>query len=131
MEENKQETEIRETTEQVGNTTVERQSVAQRTQTSGVVTAQRAVWFIVGAISIIIALRFILLLLGANQSAGFTDFIYTLSSIFVAPFVGIFGQPTIGTSVFEISSLLAIAVYMLIGWGITKLLTLNRPHEAI
>ncbi len=131
MQEEKQETEIRETTNQVGDTSVGRQSVTKRTQTSGAVVAQRVVWFIVGVISVIIALRFALLLLGANQGAGFTDFVYTLSSVFVAPFVGIFGQPTYGTSVFEISSLLAIAVYLLIGWGIAKLFTLGSPREEV
>lgn len=131
MQEDKQETEIRETTTQVGNTAVDKQTVSQRVQTPGVVVAQRIVWFIVGAISVVIALRFVLLLLGANQQAGFTDFVYTLSGIFVAPFIGIFGQPTYGTSVFEVSSLLAIAVYLLIGWGIAKLLTISRPNQEV
>ena len=131
MQEDRQETEIRETTTRVGDTSVDRQTVSQKVQVSGAVIAQRIVWFIVGVISIIIALRFVLLLLGANQAAGFTDFIYGLSGVFVAPFIGIFGEPTYGTSVFEISSLLAIAVYLLIGWGIAKLLTIGRVRETV
>lgn len=131
MQPEKQETEIRETGTVVGDTSVQQRTVATKTQTSGVVIAQRIVWFIVGVISVIIALRFALLLLGANQAAGFTDLVYSLSAVFVAPFVGIFGEPTYGTSVFEISSLLAIAVYMLLGWGIAKLLTIGRPREEI
>lgn len=131
MQPEKQETEIRESNTTVGDTSVQKQTVATSVQTSGVVIAQRIVWFIAGIISIIIALRFVLLLLGANQSAGFTDFVYSLSGAFVAPFNGIFGQPTYGTSVFEVSSLLAIAVYLLIAWGITKLLTIGQPREAV
>ena len=131
MQSEKQETEIRETATRVGDTSVQKQTVATKVQTSGVVLAQRIVWFIVGFISVIIAIRFILLLLGANQSAGFTDFVYSLSNIFVAPFTGIFGLPTYGTSVFEIGSLIAIGVYLLVGWGITKLLTIGRPHEEV
>jgi len=131
MQPEKQETEIRETATRVGDTSIQKQTVATKVQTSGLVLAQRIVWFIVGFISAIIAIRFILLLLGANQSAGFTDFIYSLSNIFVAPFTGIFGQPTYGTSVFEISSLIAIGVYLLVGWGITKLLTIGRPREEV
>ena len=126
-----QETEVRETTTQDGNTTVQRQTVAQREQTSGVVVVQRVVWFIAGLISVIIALRFILLLLAANRGAGFTDFIYSLSAPFVAPFVGIFGEPTYGTSVFEVSSLLAIVIYLLIAWGIAKLFTIARPKDEV
>ncbi|OYX42404.1 hypothetical protein B7Y94_03420 [Candidatus Saccharibacteria bacterium 32-49-12] len=131
MQEDRQETEVRETNTRVGDTSVERRTVDRRVETPGVVVAQRIVWFIVGAISVVIALRFVLLLLGANQGAAFTDFVYSLSGVFVAPFVGIFGEPSYGSSVFEISSLLAIAVYLLIGWGIAKLLTLSRPHQEI
>lgn len=131
MQDDVQETEVRETNIQDGNTTVQRQTVAHNSQVSSVVIAQRIVWFIIGLINIIIALRFIFLLLGANKGAGFTDFIYSMSAPFVAPFVGIFGEPVYGESVFEISSLLAIVIYTLIGWGIAKLITLARPQDEI
>jgi hypothetical protein len=93
MQEEQQKTEIRETNAQAGDETVRRQTVYTKEQPSGVVVAQRIIWYIVGAISVIIALRFVLLLLGANQAAGFTDLVYGISGIFVAPFVGIFGEP--------------------------------------
>ena len=131
MQQDMQETEVRETTTQDGNTTVQRQTVAQREQTSGVVVAQRVVWFVAGLISAIIGLRFVFLLLGANRGADFTDFIYTLSAPFVAPFVGIFGEPAYGTSVFEVSSLLAIVIYLLIALGIAKLFTIARPKDEV
>lgn len=131
QDEDMQQTEVRETNTKVGDTSVNRQTVTRKAHTPGVVLAQRIVWFITGLITTIIALRFALLLLGANQGAGFTDFIYGLSAIFVAPFVGIFGQPTYGEFTLEISSILAIIVYLLIGWGIAKLLTLGRPQDEI
>jgi hypothetical protein len=131
MQEETQETEIRETTSQVGDTSIGRQTVSKTVVTPGVVVAQRVIWFIVGLVSVLIAIRFVLLLLGANQAAGFTDFIYGVSSVFVAPFVGIFGEPAYGKSVFEIGSLLAIVVYVLIGWGLAKMLTIGSPHEEI
>lgn len=129
MQEDTRETEVRETVTQDGNTTVQRQVASERSQTSGVVVAQRIVWLIVGIINVIIALRFVFLLLGANRGASFTDFIYSLSAPFVAPFVGIFGEPVYGKSVFEVSSVLAIVIYLLIGWGIAKLLTITRPQD--
>ena len=131
MQEDTQETEVRETTTRDGDTTVQRQTVARREETPGVVVAQRVVWYIAGLISIIIALRFVFLLLGANRGADFTDFVYSLSAPFVAPFVGIFGEPTYGTSVFEVSSLLAIVIYLLIAWGIAKLFTIARPKDEV
>lgn len=131
MQEDTQETEVRETTTRDGDTTVQRQTMARREETPGVVVAQRVVWFIAGLISIIIALRFVFLLLGANRGADFTDFVYSLSAPFVGPFVGIFGEPAYGTSVFEVSSLLAIAIYLLIAWGIAKLFTIARPKDEV
>lgn len=131
MQEETQETEVRDTTVQNGPTTVQKQTVAHREQTPTVVVAQRIVWFIAGLITVLIALRFVFLLLGANRDAGFTDFIYSLSEPFVAPFNGIFGEPVYGTSVFEVSSLLAIVIYLLIAWGIAKLLTISRPKDEI
>ncbi len=98
-----------------------------RARASGGTVAKRVVYYIGGFIIAIIALRFLFLILGANQGSGFVDFIYGLSGIFVAPFVGIFGEPTFGVSYVETSSIVAIVVYALITVGIGKLFTLNRP----
>ena len=131
MTETEQTTEVHETTTQPNGARVERHNVSRTAQTSGIVVAQRFIWFVAGVIETLIAIRFVLLLLGANQSAGFVDFIYGITSVFVAPFVGIFGEPTYGSFMFEWSSVLAIIVYRLVAWGIVKLITLASPKEEI
>lgn len=131
MQDDVQETEVRETVTQDGNSTVQRQTVAKSSQVSSLVLVQRIIWLIVGFINALIALRFVLLLLGANKGVPFMDFVYSVSAPFVAPFVGIFGEPTYGRSVFEVSSILAIVVYLLIAIGIVKLLTVARPQDEI
>lgn len=135
MQEEQQTTEVQETTTRGGEVQEVRHQATHRKareeQPSGIVVAQRIIWFVVGVVNILIAIRFVLLLLGANHSAGFVDFIYGVTSVLVAPFTGIFGEPTYGTFVFEISSLLAIVIYALIGLGLAKLLTLSRPQEEI
>lgn len=131
MQDDIQETEVRETNVVDGNTTVQRQSVARSTQMSPIVMLQRVVWLIIGFINVVIALRFVFMLLGANRDAAFTDMIYSISEPLVAPFAGIFGETVYGQSVFEVSSLLAIVIYSLIGWGIVKLLTVARPQDEI
>lgn len=131
MEEDRQTTEVRQTNEQVGNTTVQRESVATKTAVSGVVVAQRVVYYIGGVIVALLALRLVLQLLGANQESGFVEFIYGLTAAFVAPFYGIFGEPTYGQSQFETSTFVAIVVYSLLTIGIAKLLTLGRPREEV
>lgn len=95
-------------------------------------TATNIVWFIVGAIQILLGFRFVLKLLGANPSSGFVDFIYSVSGVLTAPFDNIFGVTTQETSniqsVFEPSILVAAAVYALLGWGIVKLINVNRNN---
>lgn len=94
-------------------------------------TATNGVWYLVGFIEIILILRFVLKLFGANPANGFVDFVYAVTGILTAPFDSIFGvtKPEAGNvdSVFEPSILVAAAVYALIGWGIVKLINLNRP----
>ena len=97
-----------------------------RSSASGGVLAKRIVYYVGGVIIALIALRFLFLLLGANRGSGFVDFIYDVSSVFVAPFVGIFGEPTFGVSYVETSSIVAIIIYALIVVGIGRLFTLNR-----
>jgi hypothetical protein len=121
--------EVQTTDEQVGDTNVQRQTVSEASSAPGNVVAQRVVWYIVGFIIALLALRLILQLLGANQGNPFVDLIYGLSGIFAAPFFGMFSYtPSYGVSYFEVSTLVAILIYALIGWGIAKLFTLNSSH---
>lgn len=87
----------------------------------------RLVWYIFGAIEALLFFRFILRLLGANEAAAFTQFIYSASAIFVAPFQFVFGTPTAGGAAIELSTVLAMVVYWLIAWGIVKLILMSRP----
>jgi len=125
-------TEVKETNERVGDTSVQRQSVSKEQTVSGSVIVKRAIWFIAGFIIVLLALRILLLLFGANQENGFVSFLYTLSGVFAAPFFGVFGyEPSYGVSVFEVSSLVAIIIYALVAWGLAKLLTLGKPRQEV
>jgi hypothetical protein len=82
----------------------------------------RVVYFVLGVLEVIMGLRFIFRLLGANQDSAFAMFLYSLSHVFVAPFNGIFNDQTIGsTSVFEVSTLIAMLIYALVAWGLVEL----------
>lgn len=131
MDEEQQTTEVRETNSQVGGANVQRRTVSRTTQTSGVVVAQRVVWFFAGFIIVFLALRVLLLLLAANQGNFFVDFVYAVGGFFAAPFVGIFGSPTYGQVYFDTASVVGIVVYALLAWGLVKLITLTRPQEEV
>ncbi len=81
--------------------------------------AKQIVWFITGVIVSLIALRFVLLALGANVTSGFGALIVGLTQLFVAPFLPLFGEQQAQV---EFGALIGIAVYLLLGWGISKLL---------
>lgn len=119
--------EEKQTTVQETDTGVQQRETAVRRSAPGSVVAKRVVYYVAGFIVAIIGLRFLFLLLGANQGSAFVDFIYGLGGVFVAPFAGIFGEPTFGVSYFETSSIVAIIIYALLALGIGKLLSLNRP----
>jgi hypothetical protein len=95
-------------------------------------TAINFVWYIFGLVGFLLGIRMILKLFGANSANGFVDFIYSVSGVLSAPFDSIFGvtKAEAGTteSVFEPSILVAIAVYALIAWGITKLVSVNEKQ---
>jgi uncharacterized protein YggT (Ycf19 family) len=75
----------------------------------------RIVYFLGGLIVALLALRFVLALLGANTTNAFAQAVYTLSHPFVAPFFGLFNyQPQYGASRFEVHTLVAIVVFGLL-----------------
>jgi len=88
----------------------------------------RIVWFVFGAIEILLAIRFLLTLFGANAEAGFVKLVYGLSDIFMAPFNAIFSTGRISGATFEWSALVAIAVYALIAWGLVALIGVMSPR---
>jgi uncharacterized protein YggT (Ycf19 family) len=93
---------------------------------AGVNWINNFVWFIVGLLSILLLIRFVLLATGANEATGFAQLIYGLTGWMVAPFAGLFGRSitypgSVGTAVIEFESIVAIIVVVLLGWIVTKL----------
>jgi len=81
----------------------------------------QAVYLLFGIIEVLVALRLVLRVLGANAQAGFAQFIYGLSTPLVAPFLGLFGSPQAGANVLEMQSIVALVVYVVVGWLLAKL----------
>lgn len=89
-------------------------------------TVEYLVYYIFGALEILLAFRLILKIAGANTFSAFVGLIYGITGIFILPFEGIFrsgySQGAVATSVFEPATLVAIIVYVVLAWGIVKLL---------
>lgn len=106
-----------------------------------VVLVARAVSYLVYAylivVEIILLMGFLLLLFGANPSAGFTEWVYRNLDRVMEPFRGIFTSVELGVggneveSIFETSVLFAMIIYGILALllsGLIGLLT-NRLHQ--
>ena len=94
-----------------------------------------AVYYILGLLEILLALRFVLKLSGANPLNGFVNSVYAFSGVFTGPFETIFriwyGPGAVTGSVFEPSTIVGMIVYAVIGWGIVKVVEIisGQPVE--
>jgi len=73
--------------------------------------------------------------MGANPNAGFTDFIYSVTHVFVAPFVNVFRVTYVEGNVLEWTSILAMIVYYLLALAIIRLFLMGKsvstPEAAV
>lgn len=84
------------------------------------------VWYLLSLLEILLAFRFMLKLTGANPAAGFTNFIYTVSWPFSAPFLAVFPRTTVQGSIFEWTTLLAMVVYWMVTIAIVRLFSMSK-----
>lgn len=83
------------------------------------------VWLVTLVVTGLIAIRLLLLLLGANPGAAFVQFVSTITQPLVAPFAGVFQTIEFAYGgVLEPHAILAIIVYVLVGWLLTRLIWL-------
>lgn len=95
------------------------------------VIVARIVYWVFGVIETLIALRFVMRVLGANAAAPFTAFIYRISAVFMAPFLAVFRTQDVQGAAFEWSALLALLIYALVAWGIVALMRAAGPRRAV
>jgi len=84
--------------------------------------ATQLVWLFLGILEALLALRFGLKLIGANPDSPFAVFIYGFTNLFLFPFAGLTGTPAAGGMVLEISTMIAMVVYALIGWALERII---------
>jgi len=96
----------------------------------GSLKTKKMIYWVLGILEVLLAFRLVLKLLGANTASPFVAFVYSVSQVFIVPFIGVFRAPAapgIETqSVLEPSTLIAMIVYALIAMGIIKLIDIYR-----
>lgn len=79
------------------------------------------IWLFLGILEALLGLRFIFKLIGVNAAAPFAALIYGFTDLFVMPFQNMIGTPAAGNMVMEISTIIAMIVYLLIGWALERI----------
>lgn len=99
----------------------QRLAAAQRNAT--LVKIINGIYYLAGALEILLLLRVVLRLSGANPENQFASVIYGLSNPFVAPFANLFSTPVLDTAhLFDVNALVAIGVYALLAWLVARLI---------
>ncbi len=95
--------------------------------------ATQLIWLVLGLVEAAIALRVVLKLIGVNAANSFATLLYNVTNLFVAPFASLTGAPAAGGMVLEISSIIAMIVYLLIAWAVAKIVYVlfYRPRGAV
>jgi YggT family protein len=92
--------------------------------------ATQLIWLLLGLLEALIALRVLFKLIAVNAANPFAAFLYAITDIFVAPFASLIGAPAAGGMVLEISSIIAMIVYLLVGWVLVQIVNVlfYRPR---
>lgn len=87
--------------------------------------------FIFGLIELVIGLRIIFKLFGANSSTPFVVWLYEVSGTLLYPFQGIFPSPVIkGGFVLDMTAIVALLIYALIAYFISELIRFINYNSA-
>lgn len=100
-------------------------------QNSAIARIVNIVYYLFGILELLLAVRLILHLVGANTGNNFATFIDGLSAPFVAPFSNLLQNPSLGgASVLEVTTLIAMLVWSIVAWLVGRLiwLVLSRPR---
>jgi YggT family protein len=109
----------------------ERQAARSREQRSYAVTRViMAVDYIFYLLYGLLAVRFVLALVGASPQAGFVQFINSVTQPFYAPFSGIVARPEFNGGVMDFPVLIALLAYALLHMAIRGLLKLMISPRA-
>jgi hypothetical protein len=82
----------------------------------------RIIWGCLTLLEIMLGLRFLFKLIGANAASGFGGFVYGTTALLVKPFEGLISTWSAGDSILEVNTLVAMAIYALLIWGIVRVL---------
>jgi len=102
-------------------------------ENQGNLKTRKIIYYILGVLEFLFVFRLVFKILGANPKSTFVGIIYSITNLFIAPFIGIFRMSVtkgIETqSVFEPTLIIAMIVYASLAWGIARLIEISSNHK--
>jgi len=91
------------------------------------------IWLFLGLLESLLALRILLKLLAANPADPLASLLYSFTGVFLVPFVGLSVTPAAAGMVLEVSTVIAMVVYALLGWLLERIVWVifYRPYAAV
>lgn len=93
--------------------------------------AQQTIWFFFGILETLLALRFLLLALGANPASPFFAFVVAVTSPLAAPFANLIATPRYGNAVLELGTAFGMVIYLLLAIALVKLVDLLLSRDSV
>ncbi len=95
--------------------------------------ATQLIWLLFGIIEAAIGLRVLFKAIAVNPANPFAMFLYRLTDLFLLPFKSLVGSPGVDGMVLEISSIIAMVIYLMIAWVLERLVYVlfYRPRGPI
>ena len=93
--------------------------------------AQQTIWFFFGIIETLLALRFLLLALGANPASPFYAFVVGITNPLAAPFANLIATPRYCNAVLELGTAFGMVIYLLLAIALVKLVDLLLSRDAV
>lgn len=95
--------------------------------------AMQFIWLGLAVLEVMIGMRVVFKLAGVNAANILASLLYSVTDLFLFPFAGLTSTPVSGAMVLELSSIIAMFFYVLLAWGLVKLVEVifYRPRAAL
>ncbi len=102
----------------------------QYSSTKRLYRGNQIIWYIAVLGEIMLILRLVLKFFGANPNKGFTHSIFSITDPLAAPFLNFFNISRVDSGVLEWTTVIAMLVYWLMGWAITRFIITGADTSA-
>lgn len=84
--------------------------------------ATQLVWLLLGLLDGVLVIRVVFKLIAVNPANAFATLLYNVTNLFLKPFASLVRPLESGSMVLELSTIIAMIVYLLVAWALDRIL---------